>query len=532
MAPLGCQPRHVAVTVSVRLNRRREARRIVDGPETRGSWGVSMRSFHHVLLGLLSLTLTTCGLLENTPRRGETGNTPAPSVPMAAAPNSYFVSAQGDDRNDGSPGQPFATLRRATIAMREGNIKTTCVGGGIYTLSSTLTLSHADSGESIVACSRETPVLMAAGVHPASILVLRDTERVLVTGLSFANAGGDGALILSGSSHNVIAGNYFSNNSNAIVLAASSSDNVVSGNEIDNSAQSAIDVMDGSNANRFDSNLINRTGALGTAGGGFRLHGVNNNIISHNVVRNTAGMGIGVMNWDASTINIGNLVEYNLVQNTNTSAESIDSGAIYVLGRSQVDTRMIIQGNRVDGAGAPHPAHTVAIYLDDLSSGVVVRDNILTGTASDLVQIHGGRDDLVQNNIIDTGSARASAVLFQAAPADTHPTIAMTNNTVSHNIIYSTSKTPVVFVYYAGGTPTITDNLYYNTTGASMATNAPATDLRPRFGNPDFASPSQGDFRFGANSSASSIGFHAIDQSRMGLAPTTTHWRYAKLTQN
>jgi hypothetical protein len=364
------------------------------------------------------------------------------------------------------------------------------------------------------------PVLAGADPALSSIVALQNVRQVSIAGLTFMNGGGGGALSLVNSKDNAIISNHFVNNINGMILAADSSNNIVAGNEIDNSALNAIEVKDGSDANRFDNNRIDKTGAIGTKGGGFRLHGASNNVISHNLVEHTAGMGIGIENWDSSTINIGNVVEYNIVQDTNTAAGSVDSGAIYLLGRSQVDTRTIVRDNLVNGTGAPHPAHTMAIYLDDLVSGVTVRANIVTGIGSDAVQIHGGQNDTVENNIIDIGSGRASAVLFQAAPADTHPTIAMTNNAVSRNIIYSSSKSPVLFVYYGGGSPTVARNLYYNTSGASMRPIGPVKDLQPAFGDPKFANPVRHDYRIGSGSAAASIGFQPINQSRIGLAPT------------
>jgi hypothetical protein len=440
------------------------------------------------------------------------------------AKSSYFVAVQGDDRNDGSAAKPFATLRHAATAMERSAIKTTYVEDGIYMLSSALILGAADDGETILARPQHATILSGGVRGLSSLVAIRGAKNLTITGLTFENGGTGGALFFSGANFNTITGNHFVNNAKSIILAAGSSHNLVSGNEIDASTQTAIEVKDGSNANTFDSNLINQTGAVGTAGGGFFLHGVRDNQISHNLVENTAGLGIGISNWNSATINVGNLVEFNIVRNTNTAAGSTDSGGIYILGRSQIDTKTIIRDNLVIGTGAPHPAHTVGVYLDDLTSGAVVQDNILTGIGSDAVQIHGGQRNIVTNNILDTGSGRASAILFQAAPSDTHPKIAMTDNVVSRNIIYSTSSTPRVFVYYGGGAPAISDNLYFNTTGASMATQPPVQDLRPQFGNPSFANPAKGDYTIGAESFASAVSFHPIEQGRIGLMPTTCHW--------
>jgi hypothetical protein len=436
----------------------------------------------------------------------------------------YFVSEHGNDKNDGSISKPIATLQRAAILMARSVIKTTYVEGGSYTLSSAVELGPDDNGERILAYPGEEVILSGGTARLASIVVLRGARHLTITGLTFSQAGRRGALMLSNASDNEITGNHFVSNVDSVVLSSGSSDNLVAGNEIDNSGQTAVEVKDGSNGNTFDSNVIDGTGAVGTAGGGFFLHGVENNKLSHNLVKNTAGLGIGISNWNSATINVGNVIEYNIVENANTAPGSIDSGAIYILGRSQIDTKTIIHDNMVIGTGAPHPAHTVGIYLDDLSSGVVVQNNIVSGVGSDAMQVHGGRDNVINNNIMDTGSGLASAVLFQAAPPDTHPKIAMRNNVVSKNIIYSSSRTPKVFVYYAGGSLVISNNLYFNATGATMTTTAPVEDRMPRFGNPEFRDPGAYDYTIGAISIAAGIGFEPIDQRRIGVMPTTAHW--------
>jgi parallel beta-helix repeat protein len=471
-----------------------------------------MIPLHHLLWGALSAVAATAAA------------TTAPVVPEVPSPHGYIVSPDGNDKASGDDASPFASLGRAVQAMRTGGTKTVCLRNGIYILSSPLTLDRADSGATIRSCPGHAAVVLGPEGGVAPVVILRNTRSVSISGLTLSNGGGPAALSLTRAFGNTISGNHLIGNLKGIVLSAGSSRNVISGNQIDHSAQSAIEVRDGSNANTFDSNLINGTGALGTQGGGFWLHGVSDNVISHNLVENTAGLGIGILNWDKATINIGNIVAYNVVRHVNSAAESIDSGAIYVLGRSEVNSRTSIYDNIVDGTGAPHPAHTVAVYLDDLSSGIMVRNNILTGIGSDAIQIHGGRNNTVVNNIINTGADKASAILFQSAPADTSPTIQMTDNKVTGNIICSASTNPKIFISYNGGEPTIDQNLYYNTTGASMAATGPVKDLHPQFASTSATLPDRCDHTLAQSSSALSIRFQPIDTTRIGLKPAADHW--------
>ncbi len=183
----------------------------------------------------------------------------------------------------------------------------------------------------------------------------------------------------------------------------------------------------------------------------------------------------------------------------------------------------LIANNLIDDIGSGSH-HTVGIYLDDSTSGVVVAGNILRNTGTYAVQIHGGDNNDIRNNIFDLGPATASAVLFQSAPADTNPTNTMLNNSVTRNIVYSTSATPRLYDYIDGRSPVIMANLYFNTTGAAMRTAPPTLDTSPLFGDPRFAAPGGGNYALQAGSAASAIGLRSIDQAAIGLHPSTAHW--------
>lgn len=450
--------------------------------------------------------------------------TPPATTPPASppAPAGFYVSTSGNDGNDGSLAHPFATLTQAQSAMEHGTVKATYVEGGTYALGQALALTSADNGMSFIAAPGQAPVLDGGG-HLSNLITLKGTSGVTLSGLSFANtATGGAALDLEGASSSSILANHFVNVGEAILLGTGSSSNTLSGNQIDNAATSGIEVKDASNANLIDSNLVNGTGAPNTQGGGLFLHGANNNTITHNLVENTAGMGIGISNWDDSTINVGNVVKFNAVLNTNQT--SIDSGAIYMLGRSHVDTKAVIANNLIDGTGGSGDHHTIGIYLDDSTSGVDVSSNIIRNIGTHGMQIHGGDNNNIHNNIFDLGSGTASAVLFQSAPADTNPTNTMLNDVVTRNIIYSSSSTPHLYDWIDGHSPVISGNLYYNTTGAAMQTTSPTLDSSPVFGNPNFAAPAQGNYALGAGSAAATLSFQAINQSATGLHPATASW--------
>ena len=261
-----------------------------------------------------------------------------------------------------------------------------------------------------------------------------------------------------------------------------------------NSARTGIELRDLSDGNLIEGNTIEGAGAPETHGGGIFLHGASHNRIDRNRISDTAGMGIGIANWDASTINLGNDVTGNALHRTNQTAT--DSGAIYLLGRSQRDTGTRIADNWIEGTGGPD-RHSVGIYLDDSMSGVEVSGNVVRGAGSDAVQIHGGSFNRIVHNILDLGDSTASAVLFQAAPADTGPSNRQEGNEVRGNVILSTSLKPKLFFWIEGGQPDVWRNLYFNPTGASMAGSPPVLDREPVFADPSFTDAAGGDYSFG-----------------------------------
>jgi parallel beta-helix repeat protein len=446
----------------------------------------------------------------------------SPFVPATPTGPGFYVSASGNDGGDGSASHPFASFARALSAMESSGTHNTYVEDGTYALNSTLHLGGGDSGMTFQAAPGASPVLDGRG-SLSTLIQLDGANNVTLQGLTFQNADG-AAVTLQGASGNNIVGNLFAHNGEGLLLTDGASQNSVSGNELDDSARSAIEVQNGSNANSFDSNVVNGTGAIGTKGGGFFIHGGNDNSISHNLVENTAGIGIGIENWDSTTINVGNKITDNVVRNTNTDPTSGDSGAIYELGRSQVDTQSVISGNYVSGSPTSN-GHMVDIYLDDLTSGVTVKNNILTNGGDDTAQVHGGSNVSFQNNIFDLGAnsglswGQGAGILFQS-----YGGTGMNNNSVTGNIFTSTSPTPLAYSNI-GGSASIQDNFYMDQLSSHFRIDGGGlSDNNPQYGDAQFANAAGGDYSLGGNSGAFAVGFSSIDQSNAGPHPLTAHW--------
>lgn len=442
-----------------------------------------------------------------------------------------FVAPDGDDDADGGIDRPAASVGQALALARRTGSQTVYLRGGRHRLDRTVVLDAGVPGLRLLACPGEEPRLESGRPLLGTLLALQDARGVTIGGLTFgATDPGGEALTLTGSHGNAVVGNRFERNGTALLLDDSKA-NLIAGNAVTGAARSGIELRDGSDGNVLAANHIDGVDGPETHGGGIFLHGARRNRISRNLVENTAGMGIGIANWDDATVNSGNVVEYNLVRDVNLTAT--DSGAIYLLGRSQVGTDTVVEGNWVDGVGGPG-RHNVGIYLDDSVSGVTVTRNVVRNVGSDAVQIHGGSDNLIENNILDLGPGRPSAVLFQAAPADTNPSNAQKGNVVTRNIILSSNPEPKVYFWLDGGQPLILRNLYFNTADATMRTvaiamtgeppvaldgEAPALDADPVHGDPGFADAAAGDYGFLPGSIAARIGFRALDDVFAKLPP-------------
>lgn len=408
-------------------------------------------------------------------------------------------------------GQRPKSLDEIVSNLRNPAASVIFLRSGVHHLSRPVMITEASGALTIRACPGETPVIEAPANGPA--ILLKNSRLASVVGLVFA---GPSALpiVLDGAEDCLIERNTFLHGDTAITLDHAQR-NQIARNVIRGVASTGIELKDGSNDNVVADNIVDGANAQETFGGGIFLHGTRDNRITHNTIQQTAGFGIAVSNWDDATINLGNIIEYNLLRRT--VLNSTDSGAIYVLGRSGVDTGIVIAGNVIDGFGSSGN-HNVGIYLDDSTSGAMVVGNLVRAIGSDAVQIHGGQDNLVENNLFDLGTERPSAVLFQAAPADTNPLNRQTGNTVSRNVVLSLNASPRPFVWYNGGTPAISGNFYVSPAGAVMSNKPAAVDQHPQLGEAQLLpSPSQPEYAAVQIAAERAIGFRPIDLAAAGV---------------
>ena len=218
-----------------------------------------------------------------------------------------------------------------------------------------------------------------------SALVVQDGKRVIISNNTIYNAGGCGIELLYGF------------------------ENIAVGNDIYEVGRDGIYVSGGDRKtlspanNRAENNYVYHVGTGTSLGSGIFCNGVGN-VISHNLIHSTPRSGIRLDGND-------HLIEYNHIYDTNR--ETQDSGIIYCIGIDWTKRGNVIRFNYLHDSGGygrdglngewKAPFDTFGIYLDDWLSGTNVYGNIVSNTVNGGIFIHGGRDNIVENNVIIEG---------------------------------------------------------------------------------------------------------------------------------
>lgn len=243
-----------------------------------------------------------------------------------------------------------------------------------------------------------------------------------------------------------------------------------------------------------------------------------------------------------------NVAEFNEIRRTNL--ESDDTGAIETLGRDKQDSGNVIRYNLIlDSVGmittaegkilTPH--YCWGVYLDDYSSGTTIFGNIIARTVVGGVCINGGKNNVVENNIMVDGSERQLSILPM-------PPFTEGNRVVRNVIAYSRPEPELIYVFQAwkwdkpaddkngvmlsaGEIAKECDNNLYWLAAANVATTtakilggktygewtACGFDTHSVVADPKFVDPAQDDYRLAPDSPAFSLGFKRIPVELIGL---------------
>lgn len=346
-----------------------------------------------------------------------------------------------------------------------------------------------------------------------TLVKMTGTSGITLEGLTFSDttSGGSG-VELNSANGNKIGGNHFINVGTGILLK-SSGNNLVGGNEVEQTAVHGIELRDNSNKNKIYANSIHNIGLIRKHVAGIMATGADDNVVAYNDISDSPRYGISFKNWSSSNINTGNIIEYNRIRNTVT--ESADAGAIEILGRSSIDTGMIVRGNWIENVAGIATTSSdqwltkwkgFGIYLDDLTGGVKVQDNFLKNVGTAQVVVHGGDNNRVENNfsILAANAEEFIRIGWNPKFGDLGTP---KNNVVVKNVIVGTLPLDDYYELLTANDPTIDSNLVFN---------LPTFGDNDRIGNPLFTDAYAGKYSLQPNSPAFAMGIRDLAWTQMG----------------
>jgi len=265
-----------------------------------------------------------------------------------------------------------------------------------------------------------------------TILDLRPgAAHITFRGFTFECAEGN-AILLAGTTDCTIAASVIRNvgdyNGSGVIVAGGQR-NAVVGCDLHDVGRDAIYLDAGDRdtlepaENRADNNYIHHTGVFYKQGVGVSVGGVGNRV-SHNLIHDCPRFGIV---WGGND----HVFEYNEIRHVDL--ETADCGAIYSWQVDWTKRGTEIRYNYLHdiiGFGWENgkwtsPHFNWGVYLDDGTCGTRVYGNVVARTILGGVHVHGGRDNVVENNILVDG--RDSQMQYSGYVKGGHPVPMMTD---------------------------------------------------------------------------------------------------------
>lgn len=372
----------------------------------------------------------------------------------------YYVDCGAGGGGNGTKASPFGSLQQAQKAMENSAIKTAIVSG-TCNLGGNWNLSTADNGETWEAACGQTTTITGGTIN------VNQTSNLAFYGFTFKD-------LTSAQVGRFPAGGIELNNT---------TDFAFRWNTMLNCADACISGAD-NKSSIIDSNTFNGMQASGSESGapsGAVWFGPNSdgNMISHNLIENDNGIGLGINGSPQNDSYIDNLIE-------GVCLTGSDCGALYLFGPgSPTASGDVISGNAVIGVG-PDTRSTYGnkcIYLDNGMSGVQVTGNLCAGSGGNMptydMFYHGGSGDVVKGNTFEVNS-NTQVAGYQSA---TNGGNSMTGNVFQGNTVYTPDGWRSPLWQGTGITPpTVSGNSYYSPNGAGVSNYGVGKDTSPAFG--------------------------------------------------
>ena len=226
------------------------------------------------------------------------------------------------------------------------------------------------------------------------LVTLTDTSYVVLRGLSFEVARGEGVQVRGGTA-NLVAGCTFRNLARLAVRVEGGTKHGVVGCDLYNLGMGGINLSGGDRntlapaGHYAENNHIHHFAQLAyTYQNGIRMNGVGCRM-AHNLVHDTIHEALCYSGND-------HVVEFNEVHSVCLEAD--DSGVIHQ-GRDWTWRGNVIRYNFFHDVIAGNAVSNMGVYLDDMECGVDVYGNVLYRIPR-AVLAGGGRDNLIRNNVI------------------------------------------------------------------------------------------------------------------------------------
>lgn len=346
-----------------------------------------------------------------------------------------------------------------------------------------------------------------------TLIKTSNASDVSIEGLTFSNTRYDGsALSIQGGHGNSVGGNHFVNVGTAVSLDGTDNSRIA-GNHMEQLGNNGVSMIHAANGNRIYANTIEHIGQITKGGAGIGAVGSSNTLVSHNDITDAPRYGVSFKEWDDGQLNRKNIVEFNKIHHV--GQETADGGGIEMLGRSAQDMGSVIRGNEVidtgglatDGKGNWLTDHKGwGISLDDLTSGVVVRDNFVKGFAWAGIYVHGGDDNLLENNFGVASRPEDAFIRLEWVPkagAEARPH----DNMVIHNLAAGDMPINQYWKLLSPGRLTMDGN---------VAANGRAYGPNDAVFNPGFRDSAHGDYSLKDHAPVLSHGIHDLSWSSMG----------------
>lgn len=318
-----------------------------------------------------------------------------------------------------------------------------------------------------------------------------------------------------------------------------SNENQIVGNKMAKLGQGGVFLIGKTPSQPFNNliaaNEIEDCGLIYKHVAGVYLWSGSNNQIIHNSIHRLPRYGISLKSLGRDVYSHNNLVEFNEIIDSNL--ETTDSGAIETLGLDGQLSGNVIRFNYIHNAfgmtSTPDgkivsPHFTKGIHLDDQSSGTTIYGNIVVNTAVGAVNIHGGKDNIIENNIFVNGLE--TQIWLQPRQG------VMKGNVFRRNIfVYNNPNASLWHCWPDFWSKEILKecdfNLYWNTSklnlfntekritpeGNFTSWQLSGFDRNSLFADPLFSNLEKGDFRLKSNSPAFKVGFQVIPIEKIGL---------------